>query len=279
MKVSLIMPTINVTEELDLFLKSLSEQTYKNFELIAIDQNTGNEAFEIIRKYEDDFEIKYMKSNQSGLSLNRNKGLIMMDGDIVGFPDDDCEYEKDTLEKVVAFFKENKDKRIYSCRTLERGKDYGTGIMLENNDELKVDNIDMTVKSITFFVNYSLEDITLFDENLGVGAYFGSGEETDYVLTLLHKGFKGNYFADDIIYHPAKKGNYDDLERAYKYALGYGALVKKEVKCRKNFFYIFKYWKKLFRNIGGMIVTKNRKYHWFVLKGRLRGYFRYKCQG
>ncbi|EEY35630.1 glycosyltransferase family 2 protein [Pseudoleptotrichia goodfellowii] len=279
MKVSLIMPTINVTEELDLFLKSLSEQTYKDFELIAIDQNTGNEAFEIIRKYEDDFEIKYMKSNQSGLSLNRNKGLIMMDGDIVGFPDDDCEYEKDTLEKVVAFFKENKDKRIYSCRTLERGKDYGTGIMLENNDELKVDNIDMTVKSITFFVNYSLEDITLFDENLGVGAYFGSGEETDYVLTLLHKGFKGNYFADDIIYHPAKKGNYDDLERAYKYALGYGALVKKEVKCRKNFFYIFKYWKKLFRNIGGMIVTKNRKYHWFVLKGRLRGYFRYKCQG
>jgi len=278
-KVSLIMPTINVTEELDLFLKSLSEQTYKDFELIAIDQNTGNEAFEIIRKYEDDFEIKYMKSNQSGLSLNRNKGLIMMDGDIVGFPDDDCEYEKDTLEKVVAFFKENKDKRIYSCRTLERGKDYGTGIMLENNDELKVDNIDMTVKSITFFVNYSLEDITLFDENLGVGAYFGSGEETDYVLTLLHKGFKGNYFADDIIYHPAKKGNYDDLERAYKYALGYGALVKKEVKCRKNFFYIFKYWKKLFRNIGGMIVTKNRKYHWFVLKGRLRGYFRYKCQG
>lgn len=279
MKVSLIMPTINVTEELDLFLKSLSEQTYKDFELIAIDQNTGNEAFEIIRKYEDDFEIKYMKSNQSGLSLNRNKGLIMMDGDIVGFPDDDCEYEKDTLEKVVAFFKENKDKRIYSCRTLERGKDYGTGIMLENNDELKVDNIDMTVKSITFFVNYSLEDITLFDENLGVGAYFGSGEETDYVLTLLHKGFKGNYFADDIIYHPAKKGNYDDLERAYKYALGYGALVKKEVKCRKNFFYIFKYWKKLFRNIGGMIVTKDRKYHWFVLKGRLRGYFRYKCQG
>ena len=273
------MPTINVTEELDLFLKSLSEQTYKDFELITIDQNAGNEAFEIIRKYEDDFEIKYMKSNQSGLSLNRNKGLIMIDGDIVGFPDDDCEYEKDTLEKVVAFFKENKDKRIYSCRTLERGKDYGTGIMLENNDELKVDNIDMTVKSITFFVNYSLEDITLFDENLGVGAYFGSGEETDYVLTLLHKGFKGNYFAEDIIYHPAKKGNYDDLERAYKYALGYGALVKKEVRCRKNFFYIFKYWKKLFRNIGGMIVTKNRKYHWFVLKGRLRGYFRYKCQG
>ena len=278
MKVSLIMPTINVTEELDLFLKSLTEQIYKNFELIIIDQNAGNEAFEIVKKYEDDFEIKYIKSEQSGLSLNRNKGLIMMDGDIVGFPDDDCEYRADTLEKVVTFFKENKDKRIYSCRTLERDKDYGTGVMLENDVELSIDNVDSTVKSLTFFVNYSLEDITLFDENLGVGAYFGSGEETDYVLTLLHKGFKGNYFANDIIYHPAKKGNYDDLEKAYKYALGYGALVKKEVKCRKNFFYIFKFWKRLFRSLGGIIITKNRRYHRIVLKGRLRGYFRYKCQ-
>jgi len=35
MKVSLIMPTINVTTELDLFLKSLKAQTYKNFELLG----------------------------------------------------------------------------------------------------------------------------------------------------------------------------------------------------------------------------------------------------
>ena len=68
MKVSLIMPTINVTKELDLFLKSLTEQIYKNFELIIIDQNAGNEAFEIVKKYEDDFEIKYIKSEQAGLS-------------------------------------------------------------------------------------------------------------------------------------------------------------------------------------------------------------------
>ncbi|RRD38853.1 glycosyltransferase family 2 protein [Leptotrichia sp. OH3620_COT-345] len=279
MKVSLIMPTINVTEELDLFLKSLENQTYKNFELIIIDQNQGSEAFEIIKKYENFFEIKYMKSEQKGLSLNRNKGLIMMEGDIVGFPDDDCEYKEETLEKVVSFFKGNADKRIYSCRTLERDKDYGTGIMFENDMELTVNNIEHTVKSITFFVNYTLEDIILFDENLGTGAYFGSGEETDYVLTLLHKGFKGNYFAQDIIYHPAKKGNYGDLEKAYKYALGYGALVKKEVKCRKNFLYIFKLWKRLFRNVGGMLITKNRRYHRIVFKGRIRGYSRYKCQG
>ena len=49
MKVSLIMPTINVTTELDLFLKSLKAQTYKNFELIVVDQNEGYDVFEIVK--------------------------------------------------------------------------------------------------------------------------------------------------------------------------------------------------------------------------------------
>ena len=52
------MPTINVTDELELFLESLKEQTYKDFELIAVDQNNDDRAYKILEKYEDDFEIK-----------------------------------------------------------------------------------------------------------------------------------------------------------------------------------------------------------------------------
>ena len=272
------MPTINVTDELELFLESLKEQTYKDFELIAVDQNKDDKAYKILEKYENDFEIKYMKSDRKGLSLNRNRGLLVMDGSIAGFPDDDCEYQPDTLEKVVTFFKRKKNYQIYSCRTLERGKNYGTGVMEKKDMDIKKDCVDTTVKSITFFVNFGKDDIILFDESLGVGATFGSGEETDYVLTLLHKGYKGRYFANDIIYHPAKKGNYSDLERAYKYALGFGALVKKEVKGRKNRFYILKYWKRQFRSFIGMLITKNKKYHKVVMKGRKIGYKHYELK-
>ena len=89
MKISLIMPTINTYDELDLFLKSLSIQTYKNFELIVIDQNNELNIVDLIEKYQNDFDIKYNKSYELGLSLNRTKGLFRMDGEIVGFPDDD----------------------------------------------------------------------------------------------------------------------------------------------------------------------------------------------
>ena len=41
-----------------------------------------------------------------------------------------------------------------------------------------------------------------FDEKLGVGGEFGSGEEIDYVLDLTNKGYKGRYFGENIIYHP-----------------------------------------------------------------------------
>ena len=58
MKVSLIMPTINITSELDLFLSSLLNQTYDNFELVVIDQNADNRALDIITKYEEKLEIK-----------------------------------------------------------------------------------------------------------------------------------------------------------------------------------------------------------------------------
>ena len=107
MKVSLVMPTINVTTELELFLKSLRTQTYKDFELIVVDQNEGNEAFEIVKDYEEEFKIKYAKSDEKGLSLNRNRGLVLMEGEIVGFPDDDCEYQPDTLKekKIIGFIR------------------------------------------------------------------------------------------------------------------------------------------------------------------------------
>ena len=61
MKVSLVMPTINVTTELELFLKSLKTQTYRDFELIVVDQNEGNEVFEIVKNYEEEFKRKVMK--------------------------------------------------------------------------------------------------------------------------------------------------------------------------------------------------------------------------
>lgn len=274
MKVSLILATLGRIEDVRIFFESLVNQTYKNFEVIVVDQNVEDVLDDIVEKYSKIFEIKHIRSDIKGISVNRNKGLFYASGEIVAFPDDDCEYKEDTIEKAVKYLYD-KPKTIYSCRTLERGKNYGTGVMATEDCDISVGNVELTIKSITFFVNIKGEVVLLFDTKLGVGAQFGSGEETDYVLELLNRGYKGRYFSCDVVYHPAKKGNYTDLDRAYKYAMGYGALCKKEITKRNEPGYYLIYIYKLIRNIGGMILTKNRMYHYTVLKGRIRGFLEY----
>ncbi|MEG0180814.1 MAG: glycosyltransferase family 2 protein [Romboutsia sp.] len=278
MLVSLIMPTLNRYDDIELLIQSLKVQTYKEFELIVVDQNENNKVKAITNKYINDIDIKYIKSDKKGLSYNRNIGLDTAKGQIIAFPDDDCEYKVDTLEKVINFFNNTKEYRIYSCKTLEKGKDYGFGRMLDNNSEITSLSVFDTVKSITFFVNYKNDDYLKFDENLGVGAKFGSGEESDYVLDLLDKGYKGKYFADDVVYHPAKKEgkSKEKYNRDYNYGRGFGALCKKQIIHRKDYKFSSVMTKKIIRNLGGLLMGSDKDYHKATIKGRIQGFMQYK---
>lgn len=104
MLVSLIMPTLNRFDDIYRFMDSLLEQTYKNFELIVVDQNDNDKVKEIVDKYVDHLDIKYIKSNKKGLSYNRNLGIDVAKGEVLAFPDDDCAYKPDTIEKAINFF-------------------------------------------------------------------------------------------------------------------------------------------------------------------------------
>lgn len=278
MFISLIMPTLNRYDDIDLLMISLKEQTYKNFEIIVIDQNDNDKVKEIVDKYVNDIDITYIRSHKKGLSYNRNLGLSRAKGEIIAFPDDDCEYNFDTLEKVIKFFNENPEFRIYSCKTLEKGKDYGFGKMLDTDIDITSLNVFDTIKSITFFVKFGKDNYITFDERLGVGAEFGSGEETDYVLQLLSMGYRGRYFSKDVVYHPAKKDSKIEgkFNRDYNYGRGFGALCKKQVVSRKDYKFTLVLVKKIIRNIVGILIGSDKEYHKATIKGRIEGIKEYK---
>lgn len=85
MLISLIMPTLNRYDDIYLLMDSLENQTYKNFELIVVDQNDNSKVKEIVDKYIDKLDIKYIKSSKKGLSYNRNVGIDNAVGQIIGF--------------------------------------------------------------------------------------------------------------------------------------------------------------------------------------------------
>jgi glycosyltransferase involved in cell wall biosynthesis len=92
MKISLLLATLGRSFELERFMTSLDNQTYRNFELIVIDQNTDARLDPILRKYRGRFSFVHVRSDKPGLSRSRNEGMkhLSQDTDLLAFPDDDC---------------------------------------------------------------------------------------------------------------------------------------------------------------------------------------------
>lgn len=88
-RVSVIMPTYNKAEYLDLTLASFCGQTYKNFEIIVIDDGSNDETPEIVSKYQDRLDLKYLHQINSGRAHARNVALTLASGEIILFNDDD----------------------------------------------------------------------------------------------------------------------------------------------------------------------------------------------
>jgi len=265
MKFSLVLATLGRDKEVINFLESLKNQSYKNFELIIIDQNQDGKIDDIVQKYKKDFFINHIKIKEKGLSHARNIGIKYVTGDIISFPDDDCEYPKNLLENVFNTFLDKKNYNIITGTSLDREvKKQNCGKLLKTNTEINCRNIFQTAISFSIFIDFSNKNNALFDEKLGAGTYFGSAEETDYLFRLLINGYKGFYYPEKIfIYHPTKEINFpESRERAYSYGLGFGAFFKKHLIIEKNFCLLPSFIKLFFiRPIGGMLLGL-LKFNW-----------------
>lgn len=233
MKFSLVLATYGRKEELDRFFFSLSQQTYKNFEVILCDQNPEGFLEDVLKKYALTFQIVHLKTPK-GLSISRNEGLKVISGEVVSFPDDDCVYSENLLDEVAKYFKKESIDGI-SCKAASLDKGNIRPKFFEKRTEVTKDNVFFTVTSWTLFLKRKIvEEIGSFNPLLGVGSGspFGSGEEIDFVLRALEKGFRIRYFPELVVYHPSKDpalSGYrrEDFERAISYNRGFMYLLVK----------------------------------------------------
>lgn len=114
-KVTVIIPTYKRSWKfLNRALNSVQRQTYKNLEIIVIDDSPDVYEFrlDIVNHMQDvcesDKRVKYMMNKKNlGGSLARNRGIEIASGDYVTFLDDDDEYLPDKIMRQVKFMKES----------------------------------------------------------------------------------------------------------------------------------------------------------------------------
>lgn len=99
--VSIIVPIYNVEEYLHRCLNSIIHQTYKNIEIILVDDESPDNCPSLCDEYaQKDKRIKVIHKKNEGLGLARNSGLEIANGDYVAFVDSDDYVESDMVEKL-----------------------------------------------------------------------------------------------------------------------------------------------------------------------------------
>jgi len=107
--VSVIIPTYNTEKFIGECLDSVINQTYKNYEIIVINDGSTDDTLNILREYEKKYDfIKVIDNTNHGQGYERNLALKQAKGDYVLFLDSDDFIEHVTLEVAVDKIKEDK---------------------------------------------------------------------------------------------------------------------------------------------------------------------------
>ena len=109
--ITIIVPVYNVEKYIRECIDSLLNQTYKNLEIILVDDGSKDKSGEICENYANaDSRVKVIHKENEGLGFARNTGLTVAQGKFVTFIDSDDWLENDALQLLYgALKKENAD--------------------------------------------------------------------------------------------------------------------------------------------------------------------------
>ena len=144
--VSIIMPTYNRANIIGRAIDSVLKQTFHNFELIIIDDGSTDDTEALItEKYAEHLKngkIKYLKQENKGVNIARNKGLATATGNIIAYLDSDNYWLDTYLEKTVAALFDNNRSTGYTAidvddrvrnRKFIRETPYDRNLLLNSN--------------------------------------------------------------------------------------------------------------------------------------------------
>lgn len=162
--VSIITPSYNCSRYIEQTIKSVQNQTYKNWELLITDDCSTDSSVQIIESIAvSDSRIKLFRLSQnSGAGAARNNSIRNAQGRYIAFLDSDDMWKVDKLEKQLKFMKDNGFKFVHSYTTVV---DENNNIVGYNTKPFKV-----TFNS-TKIINYIGTSSVIYDTE-GIGKFY-----------------------------------------------------------------------------------------------------------
>jgi GT2 family glycosyltransferase len=252
----LVVATVNRVEQLDRLLASLEQQTHKQFRVLLVDQNDDDRLDGVVAAH-GSLRLERLRSER-GLSRARNVALPQVEADVVAFPDDDCVYPPDLLERLARRLQDEQLDGVTG-----RAPSWTTLAAVLTRENLWNRAISFTI----FLRRAVVERVGLFDEGLGLPA--AAGEEIDYLIRALDGGAR-------IEYDPTLVVEHDDKADADSFGAREGASLGRIL--RKHRYPPRTVARMLIRPAGGVLVAvaqrnpRRARFQLDTLRGRLRGY-------
>ncbi|MDD5267058.1 MAG: glycosyltransferase family 2 protein [Methylococcales bacterium] len=282
MKFSLVLATLGRDREVVDFLKSLINQTYKDFELIIIDQNKDGKIDAIVEFYKECLDVKHVKVDFVGNARARDYGIGLAQGRILAFPDDDCAYDRDVLRKVVAEFAGRENLSILVAGSYDFSSSrFSIGV--NSRKAQYFSRFQMMGVEFTQFFDLNRIDRQQFhlDHDFGIGSKYSGGEGFELLYRLLRIGNTAFYTPGIKIYHPDKDHYKLGTGRMLMYSTGVGAYIRKFANQHDTFmlYYIVRkmFVAPLLKMMLALVLLNPKKlaYSFYNLVGIWRGFLEY----
>lgn len=135
MKISIIIPVYNAEKTLNKCLDSIINQTYKNLEIIIINDASIDSSLDIIKKYEKENKNIILINNKEnkGIGYSRNNGIKKASGDYISFIDSDDYIENNMYEIITKNINKSKpDLLIFNYNRIIKNKVFDNEYIFNN---------------------------------------------------------------------------------------------------------------------------------------------------
>jgi GT2 family glycosyltransferase len=268
----LVVATVGRVSELERLLASLETQTHRAFRVLVVDQNDDDRLEPILG--EQHLEIVRLHAER-GLSGARNAALGDIRADLVAFPDDDCLFAPELLERVARRFAGDPALDGLTGRAIDEAG-HSSSSWARDPALLTRENLWNRAISFTIFLRAPLvARVGRFDEQLGLGAGspWTSGEEIDYLVRALDAGARIEYDPSLNVTHPDTRVSPTTLRSlGNRDGASVGYILRKHAYPKRMV------GRMLIRPIGGALIALARRdraqaaFHLSTLRGRLLGY-------
>ena len=221
-KISVIIPTYNRAHLLPRAIESVLKQTFKDFELIIVDDASINNTNEIINKYKKkDKRIQYLKHNinSGGPAKPKNTAIKISKGEYIAFLDSDDEWFENKLKKQIKVYEDHKNSAIglVGCQAIKINEITKEKKLIQPPDELEIRSPESLKKTVP--VSFSsvmikksvFKEVGLIDETIKVT------DDTDLYIRISRK-YKFLFIQEPLINYRVHNNNISEqnIKRSLK---------------------------------------------------------------